>query len=169
MTAESAGNRARRPLPHLHWIMSARIVEQSLVAILSAHELKKREWLSLVAIASLGAATQRAIVDASGLDKVAVNRACATLGGRGLIARHVNDADLRSYILELTHAGAALLRRVTAAIESEERRLFSIFTERQRGTLAEMFRKLEAAASLAGPKQSGSAAGTACRIPPAAT
>ncbi len=70
--------------------------------------LKIPEWRVMAVLGDAGALTQRELVGATLMDKVAVNRACKTLEERGLAARSPNSRDGRSHHLELTEAGRTM-------------------------------------------------------------
>jgi len=70
--------------------------------------LKIAEWRVMAVLGDVGDATQRELVAATRMDKVAVNRATKALGERVLIARAPNMHDGRSHHLALTEAGQAL-------------------------------------------------------------
>jgi len=71
-------------------------------------DLKIPEWRIMAVLGDAGALTQRDLVVATLMDKVAVNRACKVLEQRGLIARSPNANDGRSHHLELTGEGRAI-------------------------------------------------------------
>jgi DNA-binding MarR family transcriptional regulator len=70
--------------------------------------LRIPEWRVMAVLGDTGSQTQRDLVRATLMDKVAVNRACKVLGERGLIARTPNSRDGRSHHLELTPEGRKL-------------------------------------------------------------
>lgn len=70
--------------------------------------LKIPEWRVMAVLGDAGAQTQRSLVGATRMDKVAVNRACKVLEDRGLVARSPNADDGRSHHIELTSAGKAM-------------------------------------------------------------
>src|SRR5688572_33286511 len=64
--------------------------------------LKVPEWRVMAVLGDVGSQTQRELVGATRMDKVAVNRACKMLEERGLVSRSPNARDGRSHHLELT-------------------------------------------------------------------
>ncbi len=71
------------------------------------------------------AMTQRALTEATLMDKVAVNRACKVLEERGLLVRAPNVADGRSHLLVLTAEGWAIHEEVMPLAQETERELFA--------------------------------------------
>ncbi len=67
--------------------------------------LKVPEWRVLAVLGDVSSSTQRDLVQAVRMDKVAVNRACKALANRGLLSRTPNDQDGRSHHLALTREG----------------------------------------------------------------
>jgi len=90
--------------------------------VLRSHNLDMRAWLVLRAIGKFGSATQRQIAAATGLDKVAVNRAASALKELRLTEALPNTRDGRSHLLELSFAGEQTLASCAheiAAFESD--------------------------------------------------
>lgn len=105
--------------------------------------LKIPEWRVMAVLGDTGAATQRELVGATRMDKVAVNRACKVLEERGLIARSPNERDGRSHHLELTATGRGVHGEIMPIALEMERKLFSPLStsERQafKGLLARIY------------------------------
>ena len=87
--------------------------------------LKVPEWRVMAVLGDLGSQTQRELVGATRMDKVAVNRACKVLEERGLVARSPNTRDGRSHHLALTDAGRAMFDEIMPLALDMEKRLFS--------------------------------------------
>jgi DNA-binding MarR family transcriptional regulator len=126
-------------------------IASNAVSALIAERYRKRfglkipEWRIISMLGDAGSAggmTQRALTDATLMDKVAVNRACKVLEERGLIARAPNDADGRSHLLVLTREGKAIRAEVMPLARETERELFAGFTEAQRKTLRTMLEQV---------------------------
>lgn len=94
--------------------------------------LKIPEWRVMAVLGDAGALTQRDLVGATRMDKVAVNRACKVLEDRGLAARSPNDRDGRSHHLELTAAGKAMHAEIMPLALGMEKQLFSVLTAQER-------------------------------------
>ena len=87
--------------------------------------LKIPEWRVMAVLGDAGAQTQRSLVGATRMDKVAVNRACKVLEDRGLVGRSPNADDGRSHHIELTTAGKAMHAEIMPLALDMERRLFA--------------------------------------------
>lgn len=74
--------------------------------------LRIPEWRVMAVLGDGGSMTQREMVQATVMDKVAINRACKVLEERGLVARSPNQRDGRSHHLELTVEGRELYAQV---------------------------------------------------------
>ena len=116
--------------------------------------LKIPEWRVMAVLGDAGALTQRALVGATRMDKVAVNRACKVLEERGLVARSPNVSDGRSHHLELTVAGRAMFDQIMPMALDMEARLFGCLTAREAEMLKTTLGKLDerAAAMLGEPE-----------------
>ncbi len=108
--------------------------------------LKIPEWRVMAVLGDVGEATQRELVAATRMDKVAVNRATKTLGGRALIQRAPNMADGRSHHLALTAAGQALYGEIMPLALQMEAQVMAVLDERERSQLAGLLGKLLARA-----------------------
>ena len=106
--------------------------------------LKIPEWRVMAVLGDAGAKTQRELVDATRMDKVAVNRACKMLEERGLAARSPNARDGRSHHLELTHAGQAMHAEIMPHALAIEARLFTVLEPAERGQLKDILARLSA-------------------------
>lgn len=93
--------------------------------------LKIPEWRVMAVLGDAGAQTQRSLVGATRMDKVAVNRACKVLEDRGLVARSPNADDGRSHHIELTAAGQAVHGEIMPLALDMERRLFASLSARE--------------------------------------
>jgi DNA-binding MarR family transcriptional regulator len=115
--------------------------------------LKIPEWRVMAVLGDAGALTQRDLVGATLMDKVAVNRACKILEERGLARRRPNARDGRSHHLELTPAGTDMHGQIMAMALEMETRVFAALTEAERrdfkimlGRLREQVQSLEVSA-----------------------
>ena len=104
--------------------------------------LKIPEWRVMAILGDAGAVTQRDLVRATLMDKVAVNRACKALDERGFLQRSPNQADGRSHHLELTAAGRALYDQIWPQANAACERIFAALTPREADRLRELLDKL---------------------------
>lgn len=113
--------------------------------------LKIPEWRIMAVLGDAGALTQRDLVRATLMDKVAVNRACKVLEDRGFLQRSPNEHDGRSHHLELTVAGRDLHAQIwPQAVEMYEKIFASITTREQDKLRAILEKLLKAARALEG-------------------
>jgi DNA-binding MarR family transcriptional regulator len=116
--------------------------------------LKVPEWRVMAVLGDAGSATQRELVQAIRMDKVAVNRACKALEQRGLVVRSPNAADGRSHHLELSSAGAEVYGQIMPLALQMEREVFACLTEREARQFKIVLGKLlERAETLSGERE----------------
>jgi DNA-binding MarR family transcriptional regulator len=89
-----------------------------------------------------GPQTQRMLVGATRMDKVAVNRACKVLEERGLVARSPNVRDGRSHHIELTAAGSAVHGEIMPLALEMEKRLFAPFSASEQATFKTLLARI---------------------------
>lgn len=106
--------------------------------------LRIPEWRVMAVLGDAGALTQRDLVGATLMDKVAVNRACKVLEDRGLAARSPNSSDGRSHLLELTDAGRDMHGRIMPLALDMERRLFAALDEAEQAQFKEFLARIRA-------------------------
>ncbi len=105
-------------------------------------DLKIPEWRIMAILGDTGALTQRDLVRATLMDKVAVNRACKVLDDRGLLQRSPNMADGRSHHLELTETGQVMYEQIWPQAYAAYERIFTALTPREAATLRTLLDKL---------------------------
>lgn len=93
-----------------------------------------------------GGMTQRALTEATLMDKVAVNRAVKVLEQRGLVARLPNPADGRSQLLELTGEGRAIHAEVMPLALATERELLGELDPEEEAALRRLLTRIRARA-----------------------
>lgn len=112
-------------LPYLLSVTSNAVSDRIADEYRARFGLKIPEWRVMAVLGDAGPLTQRELVGATRMDKVAVNRACKVLEERGLLARSPNARDGRSHHLELTGAGRAVHGEIMPIALDMERRLFA--------------------------------------------
>lgn len=115
-------------LPYLLSVTSNAVSDLIAGEYRARYGLKIPEWRVMAVLGDAGAKTQRDLVDATRMDKVAVNRACKVLEERGLAARSPNARDGRSHHLGLTAAGSEVHARIMPHALDMEARLFAILS-----------------------------------------
>jgi DNA-binding MarR family transcriptional regulator len=112
-----------------------------------AHELSLNEWRTMVVLASHPGATARTVSDLTGLDKMSVSRAVASLDRRARIHKAGDPHDARRTQLRLSPAGEQLFRSIgvlaaeresllLAGVDAAERLRFEQLVDRMIRSLA---------------------------------
>ena len=104
--------------------------------------LKIPEWRIMAVLGDAGALTQRQLVAATLMDKVAVNRACKVLEMRDLVARIPNASDGRSHHLELTAQGRTMHGQIMPLAVEMYEKVFACLSERETDKLRSILAKL---------------------------
>ena len=104
--------------------------------------LKIPEWRVMAVLGDAGALTQRDLVRAILMDKVAVNRACKALEDRGLAARTPNSRDGRSHHLQLTEAGQKIFAQVMPLTQEMYSRVFAGIEDSEREHLKRLLERI---------------------------
>ena len=100
------------------------------------------EWRVVAVLGDAGPMTQRDLVRATMMDKVAVNRACKSLEDRALVVRSPNVLDGRSHHLDLTGEGRAVHAEVMVIALDMEHRLFCVLSTEERRQFKAMLSRL---------------------------
>ena len=137
-------------LPYLLSITSNAVSDRIADRYRAHFGLKIPEWRVMAVLGDLGAQTQRALVEATRMDKVAVNRACKVLEDRGLLARRPNAADGRSHHLALTGAGRAMYGAIMPIALQMEARMFSALSAAERSLFKDLLQRIRAQAEPTG-------------------
>ena len=111
-------------LPYLLSITSNVVSDRIADEYRARFGLKIPEWRVMAVLGDAGPRTQRELVGATRMDKVAVNRACKVLEERGLLTRSRTARDGRSHHLELTAAGRGVHGEIMPIALDMEHRLF---------------------------------------------
>ncbi|WP_164116137.1 MarR family winged helix-turn-helix transcriptional regulator [Sphingorhabdus sp. Alg239-R122] len=104
--------------------------------------LKIAEWRVMAILGDVGSATQRELVTATRMDKVAVSRSVKALAARALIKRNPNAADGRSQYLQLSKTGHELYDEIMPHAVDMEKRLLSALTNGEQRALADLLDRL---------------------------
>lgn len=112
----------------------------------NTYGLKIPEWRVMAVLGDSGARTQRELVQATRMDKVAVNRACKVLEERALVQRSPNARDGRSHHLELTEAGLEMHSRIMPHALEMEARILAPLSEAERKQFVSLLTRIEASA-----------------------
>lgn len=108
--------------------------------------LKIAEWRLMAVLGDSGPMTQRQLVGATFMDKVAVNRATKVLADRGLVSRQPNRLDGRSHLVGLTGEGMEIYDSIMPMARRFEMQLLDCLTAGERRALGRTLDKLFAQA-----------------------
>ncbi|GGD56491.1 MarR family winged helix-turn-helix transcriptional regulator [Croceicoccus mobilis] len=135
-------------LPYRLSITSNAVSQRIAVEYRARFGLKVPEWRVMAILGESGALTQRQLVSATFMDKVAVNRACKVLADKGWVQRTPNLHDGRSHLIELNDEGRDIYRQVIPlALKLEEQILDCLTVAEQkalRRTLDKLFAQVMA-------------------------
>ncbi len=131
-------------LPYLMSVSTNAVSDLIAEEYRTSYGLKIPEWRVMAVLGDAGAKTQRELVDATRMDKVAVNRACKVLEERGLAARSPNERDGRSHHLELTKAGRTMHGEIMPHALEIEASIFAVLDPRERASFKDMLARLSA-------------------------
>jgi DNA-binding MarR family transcriptional regulator len=136
-------------LPYLLSVTSNAVSDRIADEYRARFGLKIPEWRVMAVLGDMGPQTQRELVVATRMDKVAVNRACKILEERGLLTRSPNARDGRSHHLELTGTGRGVHGEIMPIALDMEQRLFeALDADERRQFRAHLARLFERANSL---------------------
>lgn len=118
-------------LPYRLSITSNAISQRIAVEYRQRFDLKVPEWRVMAVLGDVGPLTQRQLVGATFMDKVAVNRACKVLVEQGTVMRHPNSMDGRSHLLELTDKGREVHSEVMPLVKRLEAEILACLTAKE--------------------------------------
>lgn len=134
-------------LPYLLSVTSNVVSDRIAAEYSSRFGLKIPEWRVMAVLGDSDAHTQRDLVGATRMDKVAVNRACKVLEDRGLIARSPNARspnarDGRSHHLELTATGREVHGAIMPLALKMEQQLFAALSAAEQETFKDLLARI---------------------------
>jgi DNA-binding MarR family transcriptional regulator len=119
-------------------------VFQDFAVTMAAFALTPGQLGALLLIEARPGLSQSALGAALGIDRSSVVPLIDGLQARGLVRRAARADDRRAHALELSEAGAALLRRLTPALERHERRIARRLTAPERARLIDYLSRVAA-------------------------
>lgn len=129
-------------LPYRLSITSNAISQRIAVEYRSRFDIKVPEWRVMAVLGDVGPLTQRQLVGATFMDKVAVNRACKVLVEHKLVIRHPNTQDGRSHLLELTDEGRDIHAQVMPLALQMEAEILNCLTAKEQREFSKTLDKL---------------------------
>jgi DNA-binding MarR family transcriptional regulator len=104
--------------------------------------LDKKEYASLVLIASEGPLSQQALSVIQGCDRTTMVAVVDKLESGGLVVRRRNPLDRRAYALEITAEGRRALDQADELVSKVERDFLAPLTAAERRTLIDLLQRL---------------------------
>jgi DNA-binding MarR family transcriptional regulator len=145
MTAQPDPPQRLTELPS--WLVSqvARQGDRLVGEALARDGMRKHHFTVLLALDERGAASQADLVRRLSLDRSDLHAVLNDLEGDGLVARVRDETDRRRNLVELTPAGARLLRRLDARVRSAQEALLAPLPAAERRALVRALARLTAA------------------------
>jgi DNA-binding MarR family transcriptional regulator len=119
----------------------------SFAAALAPSGIEPRHFGALATIAASAPCSQQLVAEQLGVSGPVVGALVDELEERGLVARRRNPADRRSYALEPTDAGTAVLANAQALVDEYSRSITAALGEEHDAQLRTLLRKLLGVAS----------------------
>jgi DNA-binding MarR family transcriptional regulator len=101
------------------------------------------EWRVMAVLGRYPSLSAGAVAERTAMDKVAVSRAVARLGVRGLLERDTHDDDRRRSVLALSTAGHAMHDQIVPLALAFEQRLLDGMSARERALLFRLLDRLD--------------------------
>jgi DNA-binding MarR family transcriptional regulator len=133
-------------LPYRLAVLADRVSRAIAARYEAEFDLTIPEWRVMALVGAEPGLTAAEVAEATPMDKVAVSRAVRSLADAGRLRAETDAQDGRRQRLRLTPAGLAVYRRVAPRALELEARLLGALTGAERGELARLMAKLEAAA-----------------------
>ncbi|MFC3173147.1 MarR family winged helix-turn-helix transcriptional regulator [Novosphingobium bradum] len=142
-------------LPYLLSVTASAVSDRIAEEYRARFGIRIPEWRVLVVLGDAGPRTQRDLVRATLMDKVAVNRAAKALEARGLAVRRANTRDGRSHHLELTPDGRSVHARIMPLALEMERGILGALDEEERRTLVRLLGRVRQGAEFSPAGEAG--------------
>ena len=117
-------------------------IDYKVESVVLPYDLTFRQYALLVFLQSEGPQAQITIGRQTGLDRTSVMRTVDLLEQRGLVRRDPDPSDRRKHSVVLTDAGAELLGRTLAKVQSAELEFESVLSEAEQAQLLSLLKKL---------------------------
>ncbi len=131
-------------LPYRLSVLSNRISQSVASTYSERFGIGVTEWRVMAVLGRYPGLSARAVAERTAMDKVAVSRALARLGERGLLARETHGDDRRRAVLALSEAGHALHAQIVPLARAFEQRLRDGMSDDERTLLFRLLDRLDA-------------------------
>ncbi|MDO4708774.1 MAG: MarR family winged helix-turn-helix transcriptional regulator [Pseudomonadota bacterium] len=129
-------------LPYRLSVLSNRISQSIARLYAEQFQISITEWRVLAVLGRYSGLAANEVAERTAMDKVAVSRAVARLGERGLIARSTHDHDRRRSVLELSANGKRIHAQIAPLALEMERQLLAGLDKDERVMLDRLLGKL---------------------------
>lgn len=102
----------------------------------------RQQFALLLVLAQRPGASQRELVDASGMDKSTLKEMLERLVARGWVQRERDPADSRAWTMRVTEAGRALIEGLLPQVAAAQREILAPLPEQDRPVFMRMLRTL---------------------------
>src|SRR3954447_21220034 len=136
--------RPSRPPIGLHLATVAKTVSRAFDDALSEAGGSRPEWLVLLAVKTRGAASQRELADAVGIQGATLTHHLHGMEAAGLLTRRRDPDNRRVQFVELTPSGEESFLRLRGAAMAFDKRLRRGFREHELTTLSDALTRLAA-------------------------
>jgi DNA-binding MarR family transcriptional regulator len=106
------------------------------------NDLTRQQFALMLALGQRPGASQRDLVEATGIDKSTLKEMLGRLVTRGWVKRDRDPRDSRAWTMELTGEGASLLLDNVAKVQSAQLEIMAPLSEDEQATLLALLRKL---------------------------
>jgi len=118
---------ARPPLtstPTYKLLLVAELIARPFSQVVGhVHQITLVEWRVMICVHDSPMSVATEVVERTGMEKMAVNRAVSRMANRGLLTRHDDPDDARRVRLKLTKAGERLFREIERGARARAARL----------------------------------------------
>lgn len=132
-----------RFLPYRLSVLSNRVSSAIARVYSERFEVGVTEWRVMAVLGHSPELSAGEVAERTAMDKVAVSRAVARLGERGLLQREVHDDDRRRSVLALSEAGHALHADIVPLALAFEQRLLGDMDAGERALLFRLLDRLD--------------------------
>jgi DNA-binding MarR family transcriptional regulator len=132
-----------RFLPYRLSVLSNRVSSAISRVYSDRFGLSVTEWRVMAVLGQFAELSAGEVAERTAMDKVAVSRALARLGERGLLQRGTDDDDRRRSVLALSPAGLAMHGRIVPLALAFERRLLQGMDVGEQGLLFRLLDRLD--------------------------
>lgn len=106
------------------------------------NDLTRQQFALMLALGQRPGASQRDLVEATGIDKSTLKEMLGRLVTRGWVKRERDPRDSRAWTMDLTAEGTGLLLDNVTKVQAAQREIMAPLSEDEQATLLALLRKL---------------------------